>query len=65
MKTWRGVIEEYRDFLPVSDKTPVVTLFEGNTPLYHAPASAQYAGLKRLALKHRRRGRRHDHSFVL
>ena len=41
MKTWRGVIEEYRDFLPVSDKTPVVTLFEGNTPLVPAPRLAE------------------------
>ena len=30
---WRGVIEEYREFLPVSDETPVVTLLEGGTPL--------------------------------
>jgi threonine synthase len=30
---WKGVIEEYRDFLPVTDKTPVVTFYEGNTPL--------------------------------
>ena len=30
---WRGVIETYRDFLPVTDSTPVVTLLEGNTPL--------------------------------
>lgn len=30
---WRGVIEEYQDFLPVSDKTPCITLLEGNTPL--------------------------------
>ena len=41
MKTWRGVIEEYRDFLPVSDKTPIVTLFEGNTPLVPAPRLAE------------------------
>src|SRR3989440_261421 len=32
-----GVIEQYRDFLPVTDKTPIVTLSEGNTPLIHAP----------------------------
>ena len=37
MKAWRGVIEAYRDFLPVSDKTPIVTLHEGNTPLVPAP----------------------------
>jgi len=33
---WKGVIEEYRDFLPVTDKTPVVTFYEGNTPLLYA-----------------------------
>jgi len=33
---WRGVIEEYRDRLPVSAKTPVITLREGGTPLIHA-----------------------------
>ena len=31
--SWRGLIEEFRDRLPVSDATPVVTLLEGNTPL--------------------------------
>ncbi|HEX6325112.1 MAG TPA: threonine synthase [Jiangellaceae bacterium] len=30
---WRGVIEEYRDRLPVTAQTPVVTLREGGTPL--------------------------------
>src|SRR5437660_3139454 len=29
----RGVIELYREFLPVSDSTPIVSLGEGNTPL--------------------------------
>jgi threonine synthase len=33
---WRGVIDEYRDRLPVSDKTPVVSLREGGTPLVYA-----------------------------
>jgi threonine synthase len=33
---WPGVIERYREFLPVSDATPVVTLLEGNTPLIKA-----------------------------
>lgn len=33
---WRGVIEEYRSRLPVSSKTPVVTLNEGGTPLIYA-----------------------------
>ena len=30
---WPGVIEAYRKYLPVSAKTPVITLLEGNTPL--------------------------------
>ncbi len=34
---WRGVIEEYRAFLPVDDATPVVSLLEGDTPLVPAP----------------------------
>ena len=34
---WRGVIEEYRAFLPVDDDSPVVTLLEGGTPLLPAP----------------------------
>ena len=33
---WRGVIEEYRSRLPVSRKTPVMTLNEGGTPLIYA-----------------------------
>ncbi len=33
---WKGLIEEYRKFLPVTGKTPVITLHEGNTPLIHA-----------------------------
>ncbi|MBE0479025.1 threonine synthase [Candidatus Aerophobetes bacterium] len=30
---WEGVIRHYFKHLPVSEKTPVVTLLEGNTPL--------------------------------
>ncbi|TAN43026.1 MAG: threonine synthase [Nitrospirae bacterium] len=33
---WRGIIEEYRKFFPVSEKTPVISLQEGNTPLIRA-----------------------------
>ena len=33
---WHGVIEQYRKFLPVTEKTPVVSLNEGNTPLIRA-----------------------------
>ena len=34
--TWPGLIEAYRDRLPVTDSTPIVTLFEGGTPLVPA-----------------------------
>ena len=32
-KKWPGLIEAYRKYLPVSSKTPIVSLQEGNTPL--------------------------------
>ncbi|MFS0780321.1 threonine synthase [Bacillus sp. 1P06AnD] len=31
--SWKGLIEEYREFLPVTEQTPKLTLLEGNTPL--------------------------------
>lgn len=40
-KVWRGLIEEFRAHLPVSDQTPVITLQEGNTPLIPAPRLAE------------------------
>lgn len=41
---WQGIIEEYRDFLPVTDKTPIVTLKEGNTPLIEAKNLSEAIG---------------------
>jgi threonine synthase len=41
---WRGLIDAYRDRLPVTDATPVVTLHEGNTPLVPAPVLSQRTG---------------------
>ncbi|WP_371479534.1 threonine synthase [Kitasatospora sp. NBC_00315] len=41
---WRGLIEEYRDRLPVSDSTPVVTLLEGGTPLVPAQVLSERTG---------------------
>src|SRR5690242_2469013 len=40
----RGLIETYRDRLPVTDATPVITLHEGNTPLVPAPALSEKTG---------------------
>lgn len=41
---WRGVIEAYRDRLPVTARTPVVSLLEGNTPLVDAPRLSDRVG---------------------
>ncbi|MCX6413801.1 MAG: threonine synthase [Actinobacteria bacterium] len=41
---WRGLIEEYRDRLPVSSATPVVTLREGGTPLVYACTLSEMTG---------------------
>jgi len=41
---WRGLIEEYRDRLPVTDKTPVVSLREGGTPLVYACTLSEMTG---------------------
>ncbi|MBB5356301.1 threonine synthase [Anoxybacillus mongoliensis] len=30
---WRGLLHHYRDYLPVTDQTPMLSLNEGNTPL--------------------------------
>jgi len=44
LRAWRGVIEEYREFIPVEQDMPVVTLLEGNTPLVRAGNLAQRLG---------------------
>lgn len=43
---WRGVIEEYRGYLPVDSGTPVVTLLEGNTPLIHSRYLSRELGME-------------------
>ncbi len=41
---WRGVLEEYRSWLPLPDGTPVVTLREGGTPLIHSESLSELTG---------------------
>lgn len=41
-----GVIESYRELLPVSDATPVVTLLEGGTPLIPAAWLSRETGAR-------------------
>jgi threonine synthase len=43
---WPGLIEAYRDRLPVTERTPVVTLNEGNTPLVEAARLSEQVGAR-------------------
>jgi len=43
---WPGVVAAYRDYLPVSGATPVVTLLEGGTPLVDAPVLSDRTGAR-------------------
>jgi threonine synthase len=40
----RGVIEHYREFLPVSPATPIISLGEGDTPLIYSPRLSERVG---------------------
>jgi len=42
--SYKGVIESYREYLPVTDKTPIISLLEGNTPLVPAPHISSVLG---------------------
>lgn len=42
----------FRELLPFADDVSIVSLIEGNTPLYEAPRSAKFCGLAALNLKH-------------
>jgi threonine synthase len=42
-----GVIARYREFLPVTDATPVISLSEGSTPLIFSPRLSEIAGRDR------------------
>ena len=43
---WTGLINYYRDYLPVTASTPVITLYEGNTPLIPAEFLNKITGLQ-------------------
>jgi threonine synthase len=44
VRAWPGLIERYREHLPVGPSTPVVTLLEGGTPLVRAPVLSSRTG---------------------
>ncbi|HEX8920267.1 MAG TPA: hypothetical protein VF766_02245, partial [Pyrinomonadaceae bacterium] len=41
----RSGVWRYRELLPFETDAPIVTLAEGNTPLYDAPRAAEYCKL--------------------
>jgi threonine synthase len=45
-----ALIEKYRQYLPITDKTPIVTLGEGNTPLIKAVNLPRHLGVPDLDL---------------
>ncbi len=45
-KAYKGIIQRYRKLLPVTEKTPVITLNEGNTPLIYAGYLSKLVGRK-------------------
>ena len=42
---YQGIINTFKEFLPVTDKTPVITLNEGNTPLIKADNLVKKIGI--------------------
>ena len=46
-----GVLTKYKDYLPVTDKTPVVSLGEGDTPLVRSKRIASDLGWGELYFK--------------
>jgi threonine synthase len=47
-----SLLERYRDLLPITDNTPLISLAEGNTPLISAPRLARELGVRELLLKY-------------
>jgi threonine synthase len=42
----------FRELLPEAGEAEIITMVEGNTPIWDAPRSAAYASMKRLSFKH-------------
>ncbi|MDI6602017.1 MAG: threonine synthase [Thermoanaerobacteraceae bacterium] len=43
---WRGIIEEYMEYMPISDKSRIITMLEGNTPLIYAANISKDLGVE-------------------
>lgn len=42
---WKGLVEEFKEYLPVNENTPIVSLNEGNTPLIPVQNLAEHLGI--------------------
>ena len=45
-KSWPGLINAYKQYLPVTKKTPIISLNEGNTPLIFSNSISKIIGKK-------------------
>jgi len=43
---WKGLLEHYKEYLPVTEKTPALTLHEGNTPLIYLEKLSKNLGIE-------------------
>ena len=48
---YKGVLQRYRDYLPIGQKTPLITLGEGQTPLVKSRVLATELGCGELYFK--------------
>lgn len=43
---WKGLLHAYREFLPINENTPMISLNEGNTPLIPLPRLSEKIGVE-------------------
>ncbi|UOR11630.1 threonine synthase [Halobacillus amylolyticus] len=43
---WKGLLHRYPDLLPINERTPSLTLYEGNTPLLPIPTISKELGIE-------------------
>lgn len=58
-----GIIERYQEYLPVTDRTPIISLNEGNTPLILAEALPHELGIENIRLYYKFEGLNPTGSF--
>ena len=58
-----GIIERYQEYLPVTDRTPIISLNEGNTPLILAEALPGFLKLKNIRIYYKFEGLNPTGSF--